>query len=338
MRPIPLPLQNIYAELVEQCAATEMAREFPAYGGFAVKTVAGRRYIYWQGQINGQRIQKSVGVETPELLNRIARHREIREADLTQRTRLVSALVEAGQHAMPPSAAKIALALSHAGVFRRGGVLVGSWAYAAYSPILGFYMPMDLAQTQDLDIALVEIAIDQEPIDVASALKAADASFAPAFSSPHASEPPYAFINRDGYRVEFLTILRRGKKRDSARPKSVNTGAMPLRFLEYLFENTLNAVVLYRHGLLIRVPSPLRFALHKLIVSQIRTRESAAKRTKDILQSAAILEVLAASQPDSVSAEWKALLRRGPAWRKHATAGAQRLPQHLQALLRARSK
>jgi|GEM_PF-5783742 len=54
---VPIPLQTVYAELVEQAAIHEIGREFPAYGGFTKKTVKGQRYVYWQGQVGNIRRQ-----------------------------------------------------------------------------------------------------------------------------------------------------------------------------------------------------------------------------------------------------------------------------------------
>src|ERR1051325_8486171 len=104
---IPLPLQNVYVELVEQSTALEFAREFPSYGGFAAKNIGGNRYLYWQGQIGGRRGPRFVGLETPELVQRIARHKSVRSGDVEQRSRMVAALIKGGLRAPPPQAAKI---------------------------------------------------------------------------------------------------------------------------------------------------------------------------------------------------------------------------------------
>lgn len=53
-------------------------------------------------------------------------------------------------------------------------------------------------------------------------------------------------------------------------------------------------------GLLIRVPNPARFALHKLVVSQRRPVAMAVKSRKDILQANLVLDVLKDLRPGDV--------------------------------------
>ena len=55
----------------------------------------------------------------------------------------------------------------------------------------------------------------------------------------------------------------------------------PLRFLDYLIHQTIDAVVPHGAGVLVSVPPPERYACHKLIVAQRRSgshkRDKAAK-------------------------------------------------------------
>ncbi len=52
--------------------------------------------------------------------------------------------------------------------------------------------------------------------------------------------------------------------------KGLNSAAEPVRFLDYLIEENQPAAVPMGSGLLIRIPAPARFALHKLVVSRRR--------------------------------------------------------------------
>ena len=85
--------------------------------------------------------------------------------------------------------------------------------------------------------------------------------------------------------------------------------------------------LLYRQGVLIQVPRPERFAIHKLIVAE-RRREGAGslKSRKDRAQAAFLIEVLAEEQPDALSDAYAAARDKGPAWRTALENSLDRLP------------
>ena len=74
-----LIMQTTYAELLERCANAAFSEAFAEDGTFIAKTVKDRRYWYFQAGTGESRTQKYVGPETPELSERIARHRELRD-------------------------------------------------------------------------------------------------------------------------------------------------------------------------------------------------------------------------------------------------------------------
>ena len=76
--------------------------------------------------------------------------------------------------------------------------------------------------------------------------------------------------------------------------------AEPLRFLDFILQNTQPAVVLFDIGLLVNVPDPAYFAIHKLDISQRREAAFAVKIKKDIQQAAQLIEVLADLQPGNL--------------------------------------
>ena len=99
-----------------------------------------------------------------------------------------------------------------------------------------------------------------------------------------------------------------------------------LRYLDFLLYQEVNAVALHGAGVPINVPDPTRFALHKLIVAQLRHQgvaRSAAKSRKDLQQAQALIAVLARQRPDDLKDLWRSCAtaaRHGgpmlrPAWR-----------------------
>jgi hypothetical protein len=85
--------------------------------------------------------------------------------------------------------------------------------------------------------------------------------------------------------------------------------AQPLRFLDYLLQNTIR---IEAEGLKIKVPHPAAFALHKLIISTRRTKEE--KLLKDRKESLAILTALVRKGD---AGEIRKMFEKMPAgWRK----------------------
>jgi hypothetical protein len=95
----------------------------------------------------------------------------------------------------------------------------------------------------------------------------------------------------------------------------LRTDAQPLRFLDYLIHEPEPAVILHDAGIYVQVPSPARFAVHKLIVSR-RRKEGAAKRDKDIQQADALLRALTEKRPHDLKLAWDEAWARGPKWRQ----------------------
>lgn len=136
MPPPTLLLQTTYAELLERCRTKSFQDAFPPNGNFVSKTIKGRRYWYFQSQAEAGREQKYVGPETPELLDEIAHHKQVRD-DERERRALVSTLIRSFGLSPPISTiGEIISVLAKAGVFRLRGVLVGTVAYQTYSAML----------------------------------------------------------------------------------------------------------------------------------------------------------------------------------------------------------
>ena len=316
-----LIMQTTYAELLDRSRSTAFQDAFPEDGSFVPKTIKGRRYWYFQKKSDGGREQKYVGPETPELLKQIAQHRQTRD-DERERRALVSTLVRS--FGLPRPIKEIGdtvEALAKAGVFRLRGVLVGTVAYQAYSPMLGVRLPHAILQTGDVDIAQfqnVSVAVGEQIPPVLDLLKNVDETFRPV---PHIHEKNVtSYVAKGGLRVDFLTP-NEGKDTDIPQPlQAFQTDAEPLRFLDFLIYDPEFAVLLRDAGIYVLVPSPQRFAIHKLIVSR-RRQQGAAKQDKDVQQSAALLDVLSEKRPYELKSAWEEAYGRGPTWQNLLSEG-----------------
>jgi hypothetical protein len=177
----------------------------------------------------------------------------------------------------------------------------------------------------------VALARGAKPVDILGAL----GDPIPRRSVLNPDHPATSFQVRGvAIEVDLLTPL---VGRDRGRPISIpalGAAATPMRFLDYLIEDTQPGAVLGGAGVLVNVPRPGRFALHKLIVAARRGRgASSAKASKDRAQASALLQVLLAEMPGEIALSWKALERRGKAWTDAALTSVVRLDSGLTSAL-----
>lgn len=71
----------------------------------------------------------------------------------------------------------------------------------------------------------------------------------------------------------------------------LKAGAVPLQYLKWLITDPLPAAVLHGSGILVTVPDPARYAIHKLIVAKVRNATS-GKQMKDLAQAKALMEAI----------------------------------------------
>lgn len=273
---------------------------------FHTKTVSGSKYWYLEYVLGPDRMSLYIGPDDEPTTARVSSARSAWEADApdaVQRARLVAMLIAGGATTLPGRHARVVEALEQAGVFVVGGCIIGSHAFALMANMLGVRWPAASLRTQDVDIAHdyeIRVSVPDHDVDVEAALMAADKGFfaIPALNPKH---PSTGFKVRGADLSVSLVTPMRGKS-DSAprRIPSLNAMAEPLRFLDYLLDDVQPAPVPVRHGVLANIPSPARFALHKLVVSQRRPPAFAEKARKDVAQAEAVLEVLLEDRPGDV--------------------------------------
>jgi hypothetical protein len=128
-----------------------------------------------------------------------------------------------------------------------------------------------------------------------------------------------------GMLVEFLMPAQREEGiRDLP---ALGVSAQALRHLDYLLEDPMPAVSLYRSGVLVQIPRPERFAIHKLIVAERRQGgPDALKARKDRAQADFLIAALGELRPDELHEAYEDAMRRGPSWREKIEASLARLP------------
>ena len=94
--------------------------------------------------------------------------------------------------------------------------------------------------------------------------------------------------------------------------------------------------MLTRFGALVNVPSPERYAVHKLIVSVMRrdSGESAVKADKDIIQAGILIEALVAKRRlDDLAGAFLEAAERGPGWKDRLKTATLRLSDAQRAIV-----
>ena len=93
-----------------------------------------------------------------------------------------------------------------------------------------------------------------------------------------------------------------------------NAAAAPIKFLSLVMHEAQPAVVVDgTSATLVVVPTPARFALHKLLVSQTRSVIQQTKGGKDLHQAALLLEALGEDRPQDLELAASAFAESGPA-------------------------
>jgi len=78
-------------------------------------------------------------------------------------------------------------------------------------------------------------------------------------------------------------------------------------------------LALYGPGVQVSVPQPARYAVHKLIVAQVRSASS-GKRGKDLAQATELFEALEINDPGAIEDALADAQGRGATWKKHIQA------------------
>lgn len=329
MDAFPLSVQTAYQDLI----ASYKLQAKSSLGGTPFLKDMGERGSYWYArQRIGERVvDRYIGRNTEQIRHRIERAKD----DLEDRKMfdkrcgsIVAQLRAAGLPAFDRDTGKILNAMARAGTFRLGGTLVGTHAFRLYSAELGVRLTDEPAVTFDVDIASFEnlkLAIDDKVVpSLSESFEILKMSPAPGLARTKRSTR--WVMKGGGITVDFLVPRMRGNA-DTLFIKPLGVYARALSFLNYLIANPIAAVGLYRNGVLVQIPQPERYAVHKLIVAQRRVGDSNAKARKDLAQSEALIEILAEDRPSTLREAYETAMSKGPKWRSCLDASFAKRPR-----------
>jgi hypothetical protein len=186
---------------------------------------------------------------------------------------------------------------------------------------------VDIAQFERLSVAL-EDTVQPSLAETFSALK-----FDPVLGLDRDSVWRWRQGGQAGMMVEFLTPSFDAEEGIRDLP-ALGVKAQALHHLNYLIADPIHAVALYRDGILVQVPRPEKFAIHKLIVADRRRDGPASfKAEKDREQAAFIIETMSEDRPSDLWDAYEDAMARGPRWRERIARTLERMPATRDTLL-----
>jgi len=130
-----------------------------------------------------------------------------------------------------------------------------------------------------------------------------------------------------GTLVEFLTPSFEENEGIRDLP-ALGVSAQSLHHLNFLIAEPIRVPLLYRSGMLVQIPRPERFAIHKLIVADRRKADpDRLKARKDRAQAEMLIEILCEERPADLVEAYETALAQGPAWRKRISESLKLMPQ-----------
>lgn len=295
------------------------------------------QYWYARQRIGGRVIDTYIGPNTPDLraqIDTLKSKVHDQKAIEARCSSLVAQLRAAGLPALDRSTGKVLNAMAKVGVFRLGGTLVGTHAFRLFSAELGARLDNTLAATEDIDVAAFEnlklVIDDTATPSLASTFKALKLDPAPGIDAKR--RPTRWIMQGGGTMVDFLAPKMQDKS-DIVMLETLGVYAQALPFLNYLIADPIPAVGLYRSGILVQIPRPERYAIHKLILSQRRSSASKAKSRKDIAQAETLISILSEDRPQELLTAFQDAMDIGLSWRAALTAALKQKPA-LRAVLK----
>ncbi len=223
-------------------------------------------------------VESDVAKNYSQLL-RLAQH----GGELPRRRGLVTALRDAGAMLPNESVGDIILGYRNK-LTARGAVVIGSTAFAAYSNALGLTdVPKSMTATNDVDVAFQRTAAMVGPPQTLANAESRSKGLGQAsvdFVTPRLPGEP-----ESGEGVQHFAWIQRLKTYAYMLPADRSL----------LITKPMDAVIVHDAGVLVQMPDPVRYALHKLAIAP--SRANVEKRQKDSEQATLLLQDAARRHP-----------------------------------------
>ena len=329
--PLSLIAQTAFAQVVEVALSADVMRSVSDLpGSFIPKTIKERKYWYYQfSEPSGARRQLFVGPDNDAVRALVAKSLEASSSESLGP--LVRSAVALGNAQVLPRHFKVLRRLADYGFFRAGGVLIGTHAFLSYGNMLGLKWGVaDASMTHDIDFAHagknISLALNAGmTVQTHEAIQSLEMGFLPVSGLGGKTGGAYLIPNEKEFRLDFLTPVGRDGEVPYEHP-DLHVTLQPLKFMEYSLENVQqSALICGNQAVIVNVPHPARYALHKLIVVTLREGAFQIKTHKDLMQAGMLLSALKATRPWEVEDAWEDLISRGKGWSSRAGHGMKQL-------------
>ncbi len=151
-------------------------------------------------------------------------------------------------------------------------ILIGSWCMVFYKKYFSGYDYAPSIRTRDIDFFVPKPSVIKATTNLPETMK--DLGFIRGFRGRQG----YMILEHPELSIEFLVAEKgRGTDKPVLLPQ-LKMNAQALRFMELLSENTIQVNA---DGILVTVPHPANFALHKLIVAHRRRDKNKSTRDRE---------------------------------------------------------
>lgn len=168
-------------------------------------------------------------------------------------------------------------------------LLVGSWCVYFYGDYFKDSKILSTLRTRDIDFLVESPSKIRQPVDIPGLI--ADLGFIEDLYGQG-----YMRLVHPELMIDFL-VPRKGNAEPRPVPlKALGVNAHALRFMDILFQRV---VYVQSHGLTLRLPHPMNFAFHKLLIS--RRRQEPGKGVKDRRQAIEVFEAAMAQGEEYIA-------------------------------------
>lgn len=286
-------------------------------GNFSSRVIKGRTYWSYQAQAtDGIPMQIYIGPDSENIRQLIELKKQTPSGHLTSLSRSCQAL---GCPVATTSHGRVIKKLADFGFFKAGGILAGTHAFLAFQNYLGVTWSSGNT-TMDVDFThagkSISIALPSTlKVDTHKAIESLGMGFFPACE--HAK---YIKQDESDFVLDFLTVVGKSGL-EPIFSKQLNVFLQPLKFMEISVEDPVQTAFLTKSGsVLINIPQPERFAIHKLIVQGERKNQP-LKSAKDVIQAAALISWLLDNNPDVLNERINEIMATGPDWKMRLDNG-----------------
>lgn len=325
-------IQNLFNDLVNNVTWLRSASGLPV--GTSFYKIKRGANSYWYAKLPGgmSRYLGKAGIESIEQI--VENQRDLKSLNEENRA-IVRSLKANGIVSPGREICKMLHALANAGLFRLETVLIGTLAFQTYQPMLGLALKSSSMTTNDIDIAHsrhFSLAINDKVEGSLETILNSQGKFERADTFPDA-EPASRWINKStGLSIDFLAPLAPPWDKNRTTIEVLGEKADKIKFMDFLIQDAIPSAVVDNSGISVNVPMPERYAVHKIILSQLR--RAPAKAHKDILQAEILINKLAEINFQALADIFSEALEKGPGWRSRLIPGVESLSPSVKDLMK----